>query len=99
MSSFGFYAEFIEVFVNDGLGLRVKIMNGESHMYCNEWKYDKFPPNVIAGALTVIAGNNCIISTELIRRGKGVSIVVYKNDVLFCKTGSAIVEDVNNVKS
>lgn len=87
--SFGSGTDFIEVFVNGGL--RVKIVNDESHhVYCNEKKHDYLPPGVIVGASTVIAANSCIITTEVTRRGKRESIAVYKNDTLLCRTGNII---------
>lgn len=80
--------------MNDGL--RVKIFNGESHdMCCNDLKHHELPAGVIVGASTVIAANNCIITTEVTRRGKRESIAVYKNGTLLCRTGSAILEDLN----
>lgn len=94
MYSFGSDTEFIEVFVNGEL--RVKIVNGESHdMYCNERKHDELPAGVIVGASTVIAANSCMITTEITRRGKREAIAVYKNDTLLCRTGSATLEDWN----
>lgn len=81
-------------------GLRVKIVNDESHdMYCNDMKHDELPPGVIVGASTAIAANSCIVTTEVTRRGKRESIAVYKNDTLLCRTGSAILEYENIDKS
>lgn len=89
--TFGSETDSIEVFVNGQL--RVKIVKGEKQdEYYNELKHDDLPAVGNICASTVIAANNCVITTEVTRRGKKESISVYKNDTLLCRTGSSIVE-------
>lgn len=90
--SFGGDTYVIEVFVSGEL--KVKIVESEKHvMYYNDMKHDDLPPAEDICASTVIAANNCVINTEITRRGKRQSIAVYKNEQLLCRNGSTILEE------